>query len=362
MRRMCAPFAKSVALVEELLNKWLKPKVNAEVWDNVGLLVGSGIHRKEDKSVSSILLCNDLTLDVVNEAIDKQVSMIIAYHPPIFVPLKSVGYNTLKESIIARCIAHDIVVYSPHTALDSVHGGINDRVSWKLGDLRSPGESAVVPRTGASTLNGLEFICTSDECRDLVNIFNKNDSVHYGFEFPEPFDGLALTCGEDPPRMIVRAFHELPLNEVKFGDELLNLKLYNDYSAAVPYSPGCGRWLRFKEPKPFDQFLSETRSFFKVDYMQLGFGGKKLIGKVAFCAGSGGSVLKGVDADVVLTGELSHHEILDNVARGVTVALLGHCNSERHYLPTLAKTLEVLLNIPTVLISQKDTSPLYAYI
>lgn len=30
--------------------------------------------------------------------------------------------------MVARCIANDISIYSPHTTLDSTVGGINDRV------------------------------------------------------------------------------------------------------------------------------------------------------------------------------------------------------------------------------------------
>jgi putative NIF3 family GTP cyclohydrolase 1 type 2 len=35
-----------------------------------------------------------------------------------------------------------------------------------------------------------------------------------------------------------------------------------------------------------------------------------LVGSVAVCAGSGASVLAGVAADLFVTGEMSHHEVL----------------------------------------------------
>jgi len=64
---------------------------------------------------------------------------------------------------------------------------------------------------------------------------------------------------------------------------------------------------------------------------------------VAICAGSGGSVLLGVDADVYFTGEMSHHEVLAAVATGRNVILCGHTNTERGYLPVLASKLQAEL-------------------
>lgn len=44
------------------------------------------------------------------------------------------------------------------------------------------------------------------------------------------------------------------------------------------------------------------------------------IKRVALCAGSGGSVFKGLtDVDVFFTGEFSHHEALAAVERGISV-------------------------------------------
>lgn len=64
----------------------------AESWDNVGLL----IEPSEPKNVSHILLTNDLTENVMQEAVDLNVDMIISYHPPIFAPLKRINASTWK--------------------------------------------------------------------------------------------------------------------------------------------------------------------------------------------------------------------------------------------------------------------------
>lgn len=83
------------------------------------------------------------------------------------------------------------------------------------------------------------------------------------------------------------------------------------------------------------------------------------VNTVAVCAGSGVSVLRETDADLWLTGEMSHHEVLDAVHKGATVILVEHSNSERGFLEELQPNLNCLFDGKlNVLISQKDRDPL----
>ena len=77
------------------------------------------------------------------------------------------------------------------------------------------------------------------------------------------------------------------------------------------------------------------------------------------CAGSGASVLAGCQADLWITGEMSHHEVLDAVHGGTSVILCEHSNTERGYLKEFAKKLTGLLdNQVEVVVSEKDCDPL----
>jgi putative NIF3 family GTP cyclohydrolase 1 type 2 len=60
--------------------------LDAACWpgDNVGLLT----EPSEPLTVKKILVTNDLTESVLEEAITNNVNMIISYHPAIFKPLK----------------------------------------------------------------------------------------------------------------------------------------------------------------------------------------------------------------------------------------------------------------------------------
>ena len=85
------------------------------------------------REVSSVLLTTDITEDVVNEAIMLGCQLIISHHPLLFHGLKQVCGQTPQARIVALAIKHDIAIYSAHTSLDSVIGGINTKLADRLG-------------------------------------------------------------------------------------------------------------------------------------------------------------------------------------------------------------------------------------
>ena len=70
----------------------LAPLTLAESWDNVGLLV----EPSQPKTINKILLTNDLTESVMEEAIASSIDLIYSYHPPIFAPLKKITTSSWK--------------------------------------------------------------------------------------------------------------------------------------------------------------------------------------------------------------------------------------------------------------------------
>lgn len=80
------------------------------------------------------------------------------------------------------------------------------------------------------------------------------------------------------------------------------------------------------------------------------------IRSVAICAGSGGSIFKGVDADLFFTGELSHHEALAATEQGRCVVTLFHSNTERGYLDSVMRPgLLEALNDEWIIVQQEES-------
>ena len=82
-------------------------------WDNVGLLV------RGTRECRSVLCAIDCTTEVVDEAMEKNIDVLIAYHPPIFGGLERLDGSSSRVRSLLRLIRAGIHVYSPHTALDA---------------------------------------------------------------------------------------------------------------------------------------------------------------------------------------------------------------------------------------------------
>lgn len=240
-------------------------------WDNVGLLV----EPTEPKNVSHILLTNDLTEDVMNEALEAKTDLIITYHPLIFQGLKSVTTKTWKEKIVAKCLENKIAVYSPHTTFDSKKGGVND---WLAGAFE-------------------KFIDKS----------------------------TPIVANEKEPTY------------------------------------GMGRLCTLKAAIHVDEAVDLVKKRTELNHVRLARARKSgdLISTIALCAGSGASLLKGIPADLYLTGEMLHHDVLEAVHNGAHVILTNHSDSERGYLKTFAATLEdILRKSVKINVSERDADPL----
>lgn len=82
----------------------------------------------------------------------------------------------------------------------------------------------------------------------------------------------------------------------------------------------------------------------------------------AVCAGSGWDVLKSCPVDVLVTGEMTHHNALRAVMENKVVITVFHSNSERAYLrqrmqPALEAELRKSDGQAQVLVSSEDADP-----
>jgi putative NIF3 family GTP cyclohydrolase 1 type 2 len=99
----------------------IAPLSLAGSWDKVGLLVAG-----DGRPVRRALLAIDVVPEVLDEAKSLGAELIVGYHPLIFTPLERLDGATWQGRVAIEAVRAGIAVYSPHTALDAVEGGIND--------------------------------------------------------------------------------------------------------------------------------------------------------------------------------------------------------------------------------------------
>lgn len=99
-----------------------------ESYDNAGLILGD-----RNREVTGVLIALDATLDVIDEAIRLGSNLIVTHHPFIFKGLKTITGKNHTENCLIKAIRNDIAIYAGHTNVDSVRGGVNERMADKLG-------------------------------------------------------------------------------------------------------------------------------------------------------------------------------------------------------------------------------------
>jgi dinuclear metal center YbgI/SA1388 family protein len=118
------PTANQLAEIIELRY----PKSLAVDWDVVGFVTNNS-----DIEVSNILLTIDVTEEVIAEAIEKSIDLIISHHPLILDPNEISDIQTKRIQLRQKMEENNIALYVAHTNADIAQGGVNDSLAKVLG-------------------------------------------------------------------------------------------------------------------------------------------------------------------------------------------------------------------------------------
>ena len=342
----------------------LAPLELAEDWDNVGLLLEP--RDRTRARVKNLVMTIDLTRRVFDECVALKADTIISYHPPIFSGLRRLTRDRELSAIVLEAVRRGMAIYSPHTALDAAPGGVND---WLIGGL---GVQSVTPLQGRSAHPGGQdtklviFVPRShvDGLREALVQLGCGvigDYTHCSFEL----EGEGTFRGGQGSRPFIGEAErleragEVRLEMVCSSGMLKNvsdvLDQHHPYEEpawdALALRPrplvnaGQGRLGTFSRPVTLKTLVRRIKKHLGLKQLRLatapGHDSGSCIEHVAVCAGAGASViLDAPRADVLLTGEMRHHDILASLSRGRSVILCDHTNTERGFLPHFAERLK----------------------
>jgi dinuclear metal center YbgI/SA1388 family protein len=126
---------------------------------------------------------------------------------------------------------------------------------------------------------------------------------------------------------------------------------------------GMGRRFALSEPATLEALLPRIKRHLGLEHVRVAASERHAAGHpvstAAVCAGAGGSIFAPLAGpDLFLTGEMRHHDVRAKVAAGASVVLCDHTNTERGYLPTLARRLAALCEDVGFSLSTRDRDPL----
>ena len=160
-------------------------------WDNPGLIIGDA-----ERKLESVVVCLDVTKDVVDFAIENRANLILSHHPFIFNGIKSINTKSYKGTLIEKIIKNDICVYAAHTNFDFAPNGLNNQLARKL-DLRydnslflGSDKERIVGKIG-ETIGTLKF---SDFVENLKNKLNVSTVRTVG-NLDRVINKVAVFCG-----------------------------------------------------------------------------------------------------------------------------------------------------------------------
>ncbi|RNC82701.1 MAG: Nif3-like dinuclear metal center hexameric protein [Phycisphaera sp.] len=357
----------------------IAPLSLAEDWDNVGLLVGEASGEMTGPALCTI----DLTDEVMDEAERLGCSVIVSYHPPIFAPMTRVVCSDTKQRLVHRAIRAGISVYSPHTAIDAAEEGLNDWLisGFGAGDVRS-----LKTHTGRSDLRKIVTYVPPSDAERVRNALASSGAGHIGAydlcSFSAPgmgtFRGDATTNpaigtpGELQQVEEIRLEMVCPAGAAALAVEALqSFHPYEepaiDVIALEPMPSrhaGQGRRIVLDQPLTTSQIGDKLKSHLGIERLKLAPPNgdhEKRITHIGVCAGAGAELAEVAarnEVELFITGEMRHHEVLAHLDRGLGLILAGHTNTERGFLPVLAKRLRTNLPGLDIRVSEADHSPL----
>lgn len=339
-------------------------------WDNSGKqLILS------DQEIKKAALALDPTEKVIDKAIEEGCGLLITHHPLFFGTIKHLDISKPFDKKIIKAIKNDLSIVAAHTSLDLADYSLNDHICEIMGaEVLSPfineGRheyvkfSVFVPETHSETVRqaminaGGGHIGNYSGCTFSIN----GEGTFMPGEGTTPFIGTKDVLEKVNEKRIetiidkrkVKALLDAviaahPYEEV--AHDIYKLDMGKDY--------GIGRIGDFKEEMTAESFLSMVKEKLGVDTLKINMNPEGLkLRKFAVVTGSGASMwkaCKGSGVDVLLTGDMKHHDAVDAAENGILIVDAGHYETEKIYMSFLSEKIKSKFNIDTVVIEEEPS-------
>jgi len=333
------------------IEEWA-PKEIAWQKDNVGLQIG-----KAERKLKNILLCLELTNEVIDDAIKKSCNFIISHHPLLFNPLKKIDLQNDKNSkLIERLIKKDITLYSVHTNFDFTKDG----VSFELAKVLKLKNIDFLTRTKSMQYKLVVFVPSTftEKVSDAIfeaggGVIGEYNRCSFRTNGTGTFRGSASanpTVGEkERYEKLQEVRLEVIVDTWKLNRVLSALFKVHPYEEAAydiyplenpgNYGGGAiGELENFYSKVDFLKFISEQLKVKNFRYVE---SAKNKIKKVAVCGGAGSDLIQAAinaHADAYITSDIKYHSFHDAAGK-ILLIDGGHYETEIHSLNELKRKL-----------------------
>ncbi|MBC6307972.1 Nif3-like dinuclear metal center hexameric protein [Listeria sp. FSL L7-1582] len=358
----------------------IAPKKYAMDGDPIGLQIGD-LARK----IRKIMFTLDVLENVVDEAIEKGVDMIIAHHPLLFRPLKKIDFATPQGRIVKKLIKHDIIVYAAHTNLDIVNGGVNDAIS----DLLGLSETEIIVPTYTETYSKIA-VYTPDFAEETIRLALVNNGAgRFSDRYSEctfSIEGTGRFLPSDQANPTIGRPGDLEtVQEIKIEaifphsemDRIVKaVKLSHPYEVPVidiypienvTSAMGLGRIGNLPKTIDLEAFIGFVKEKLSIDSVRVIGETNRSVRKVGIIGGDGNKFIhdvKRAGADVYITGDIYYHTGHDLMAIDLPTIDAGHY-MEKVMKASLLKQFDEASELNgyevDLIVSERNTNPFTFY-
>jgi dinuclear metal center YbgI/SA1388 family protein len=342
-----------------------------ESYDNSGLQVGD-----PEKELYSAMLTLDVTEDVLNEAVVTGCDVVISHHPVIFNCLKRLTGRSATERIVAFALKKNIAIYSAHTNLDVIQGGVSRKMAEKLNlhniKVLSPLKNRLVklvtyvPESHLENIRAAVFeagagiIGKYDQCGFTVS----GHGTFRGNDLSNPFKGeKGKLHTEDEIRFETILYSHLKGRVIK---ALLKAHPYEEPAYDLfaleneNYEAGLGCVGEFEKPITESRFTELVGSVFGAKGIRTSKPTGKSVSKIAMCGGAGASLLGEAiasGADAFITSDVKYHNFYD-AEKMILLVDAGHFETEKFATEILNDLIIKKFPKFAVRFSETNTNPI----
>lgn len=318
---------QSVADILDTLLRWA-PSALAWEKDNIGLLVGSPRAR-----VTRVLVCLDITEQVIAEAVDRGADLIVAHHPVIFRPLYSIRTDTPLGRMLGALLRNEIAVIAMHTNADAAPNGLNHALAARLDlvNLRP-----LEPARGQ--IRRVEFRLPAEQAdaETLGKLLQHTDIDAWHTQ--RTLEGTLLLVVDGDQGAVARARESV---SEALGAAVLSQRSFLPENAHPRAGIGLvGDLATAMDAKDFLDLVKQRLGCERLRATHADPDSR--VQRVAVCGGSGSSYVRAAiaaGAQCFVTGDLTHHTFLD-YGGDILLVDAGHFETERVFVELCAEVLE----------------------
>lgn len=340
-------------LIKQIEKKY--PLSLAYDWDNVGLLVGDF-----ESEIKKVLVTLEANENVIDEAIENNVDLIVTHHPFIFKKINKINTKDLKGRLIHKLIKNDIALYSMHTNFDIAFDGLNDYFmeimgfkNTKILDVTNSQTlyklAVYVPKTHELVLRdalgeaGAGYIGNYSHCTfntPGIGTFKPDENTN-------PFIG---TVGQIEEVEEVKIETIVPQSILqKTIDKMIKVHPYEEVAYDIyklenkGESVGLGRYASLDVQTNLQALCEKIKLKLNMNHIRVVGDLNTKIKKVAVVTGAGSDMVrlaKSKNCDVIITGDVKYHEAQDALDMGMTIVDCGHFDTEDIFKDVMKRFLD----------------------